>query len=170
MPGAEPIGSADDAASLELSLRPFVREDDDELSSWFHDAGELRFFAGRRMSWPPDSAQWDDIRADPQLTAWTAVVPGYDGIVGHGELVDESDDMVRFARIAISPVLRGEGLGILLGRALLQKARDAGFTSAGLSVHPENATAIRAYRSLGFVVVDEPGLHNNLRMERSLAD
>lgn len=158
------------ADSIRLSLRPFEATDDAELSSWFHDAGELRFFAGRRLTWPLDGGQWDDIRNDPQLTPWTAIVDGWSIPVGHGELVHESDDLVRFARIGISPMLRGQGLGILLGRALLAKAREAGFLRAALSVHSENATAIRAYRSLGFVLVAEPGLHTSLRMERDLSD
>jgi ribosomal protein S18 acetylase RimI-like enzyme len=152
-----------------LTLRPFVSADDAEVSSWFLDAGELRFFAGPRLTWPPDSRQWDLIRTDPTLTAWTAVLEGDDTAVGHGELVRESDELVRFARIAVAPALRGRGLGLALGRALLASARQSGFSRAALVVHPENTTAIRAYRSLGFVAVNPPSSTGKLWMELGLA-
>jgi GNAT superfamily N-acetyltransferase len=152
-----------------LELRPFVQADDDEVSSWFADAGELRFFAGATLVWPLDTGQWDELRRDSTLTAWTAVFRDDLALpIGHGELVEESSELVRLARIAISPALRGHGLGLALGLALLQKAGEAGYLRGALWVHPENASAIRTYRGLGFVPVAAEGHHKSVRMERDL--
>jgi RimJ/RimL family protein N-acetyltransferase len=152
-----------------LELRPFVQADDDEVSSWFADAGELRFFAGPTLVWPPDTRQWDELRSDPEISAWTAVFGDDPTIpIGHGELVSESARVVRLARIAITPALRGEGLGREMCQGLLDKAREAGFQRIGLSVFPENASAIRAYRALGFVAVGDALNSRNIRMERDL--
>jgi ribosomal protein S18 acetylase RimI-like enzyme len=152
-----------------LRLRPFARIDDDQVSSWFTDAGELRFFAGPRMVWPPDSEQWEQIRLDPTLTAWTAVLNDDPSVVGHGELIIENAETVRFARIGIAPPLRGRGLGRALGSALLEKAAEGGYRLAVLLVHAENASAIRSYRALGFHAVAGSSENNHrMRMELEL--
>jgi ribosomal protein S18 acetylase RimI-like enzyme len=149
----------DDVTAIDpelLVLRPFVADDDAEVTSWFPDAGALRFFAGRRLTWPLDDEQWEGIRSDPTITAWTAVL-GDDPIpVGHAEIVEESESRIRFARLAIAPGLRGKHLGRQVMRELIEKARDLGYSIAFLYVHPDNTNAIRGYRSLGFEPVDEP--------------
>jgi GNAT superfamily N-acetyltransferase len=157
-----------DVTDQVMRLRPFVRADDDEVSSWFEDAGQLRFFAGRRLKWPLDEQQWENIRLDSSVTAWTAVYGDDPVPVGHGELIRESAQLVRFARIALSPTLRGQGLGRVFGDLMIEKAREHGFERASLWVNPGNEPAIRAYRTLGFEPVTLPGADGNLRMERPL--
>ena len=159
----------DNVDPASIRLRPFIRADDPEVSSWFPDAGALRFFAGRRLSWPLNDEQWDDIRSDPAITAWTAVIGDDPTPVGHGEMVKESVQLVRFARLAVAPPLRGRQLGREVMRYLIQKARDSGYSRAHLFVHPDNVSAIRGYRSLGFEPADPPGTPGNLRMELVIA-
>jgi ribosomal protein S18 acetylase RimI-like enzyme len=134
----------------ELMLREFVESDYAEVTSWFEDAGQLRFFAGPRLRWPLDAGQWRSIRLDPSVTAWTAVFTDDPTSVGHAEMVRESATTVRLARIAVAPTLRGQGLGRALLTLVIAKCRDAGFQLATLATHPDNSNAIRAYRSLGF--------------------
>lgn len=134
----------------DLILRPFVEADDDEVTSWFADAGELRFFAGRRLRWPLDSGQWRSIRVDPSVKAWTGVFGDDPTPIAHAEMVTESPVRVRLARLAVSPGERGRGVGRALMPILLAKCRDAGFRLVSLAIHPDNTSAVRAYRTFGF--------------------
>jgi ribosomal protein S18 acetylase RimI-like enzyme len=159
---AELFGAAD------MRLRPFVEADDNELGSWFADAGELRFFAGPRLRWPLDSGQWRSIRLDPSVTAWSAVLGTDETPVGHGELIAEAADVMRLARFAIAPPLRGQGLARALLVLLASKASEAGSQLLTVVVHPDNTTAITSYRTFGFVASDAPAPTGQLRMELRL--
>ena len=137
-----------------LVLRPFSREDDSALSGWFATAGELRFFSDKRVAWPPTSAQWEGIRRDPAVLAWTATLSSGHAPIGHGELVEKSPTVVGLERIAIDPALRGNGWGRALVAALLARAKASGYASVRQRVHRENTSALRLYRGLGFVQTD----------------
>jgi ribosomal protein S18 acetylase RimI-like enzyme len=156
--------------STDLRLRPFVPGDDAEVTRWFADAGALRLFAGKRLRWPLDTAQWDGIRSDPTLTAWTAILGEDARPVGHGEIVEESPTEVRLAMIAVAPSVRGRGVGRTMVAALIEKCREADYSLVILFVHPDNATAIRAYRGLGFRPSPVAGNSNSnsLRMDLRL--
>jgi ribosomal protein S18 acetylase RimI-like enzyme len=153
----------------DLRLRQFVEADEDTVTSWFSDAGELRFFAGPRLIWPLDAGQWRSIRLDQSVTAWTAVVGDDDVPIGHGELVAESPSTVRLARLAIEPRNRGKGLGRALVLSLIAKSREGGYGLVALNVHQDNSTAIRAYRGVGFEATGSALVHASVRMELSLA-
>ena len=153
----------DDAA--QLSLRPFVEADEAEVTSWFADAGQLRHFAGPRLSWPLDADQWRKVRFDPSVTAWTGVLAGDPVPVGHGELVAESPTVIRLACLAVTPRKRGNGVGRAMVANLIAKSRTGGQSLLMLDVHRDNVTAVRAYRGLGFVPTDAVLPHGNVRME-----
>lgn len=151
-----------------LTLRPFVEADEAEVTSWFADAGELRFFAGPRLIWPLDDGQWRSIRLDPSVSAWTGVFGDDPTPVGHGELVAEPPTTVRLARLAMAPRHRGQGFGRVFIRGLVEKARTGGATLITLNVHQDNSSAIRAYRGLGFVPGGTALAHSNVRLELPL--
>ncbi len=153
----------------ELRLRPFVEADQNGVTRWFADAGELRSFAGPRLRWPLDAAQWRGIRSDPRVTAWTAVLDDPAIPVGHGELVVESAEVARLSLLAISPTLRGQGLGRELVLKLVEKGRADAYPLLTLEVHQDNSTAIRAYRGCGFQSAGSAATNSYLRMELSLA-
>lgn len=152
----------------ELKFRPFVEADDAELSSWFPDAGALRFFAGKRLRWPLDSGQWRSIRIDPSVSAWTGVFDDDPTPIAHAEMLRESAERVRLVRLAVSPTLRGNGVGRAMMPILLVKCREAGFRIASLAIHPDNSTAIRAYRTFGFTPIDELDSSGRLQLELDL--
>lgn len=158
----------EDDRAVELILRPFVEADEDEVTSWFADAGELRFFAGARLTWPLDAAQWRSIRSDPSVTSWTGVRGDSPIAIGHGELVAESAETVRLARLAVSPRERGHGLGRAMLANLIEKSRESGYSLLCLTVHQDNSTAIRAYRGLGFAATGTALARATVRMELSL--
>jgi ribosomal protein S18 acetylase RimI-like enzyme len=152
----------------ELSLRPFVAGDEAEVTGWFADAGELRFFAGPRLTWPLDDGQWRSIRLDPSVTAWTGIFGQDQTPVGHGELVTESPTVARAARLAIAPLHRGHGVGRAMMVKLIEEARRDGRTLLALNVHQDNTAAIRAYRGFGFERAGSALVHSNVRMELPL--
>ena len=129
----------------ELSIRAFVQADEAEVTSWFADAGELRFFAGPRLTWPLDDGQWRSIRLDPSVTAWTGILGLDQTPIGHGELVEESPTTVRLARLAVSPRERGHGVGRAMMIELIGEARKTGHSLMALNVHQDNTAAIRAH-------------------------
>lgn len=139
-----------------LWLREFVEADDAEVSRWFADAGELRFFAGPRLRWPLDAGQWRSIRLDSSVIAWTAVLGDDPTPVGHAEMVRESAVVVRLARLAVAPPLRGQGIARAVMSQLIQLCRDAGFVRVTLATHPDNTMAIRTYRTFGFEPARDP--------------
>ncbi len=160
--------SAADALTPDLILRPFVESDDAEVTSWFADAGELRFFAGPRLRWPLDEGQWRSIRLDPSVTAWTGVIGDDPTPIAHAEMVTESPMRVRLARLAVSPALRGRGIGRAMMPVLLTKCLEAGFKLVSLAIHPDNSTAILAYRTFGFESSGEVDSSGRLRLELNL--
>lgn len=55
------------------------------------------------------------------------------------------------ASIAVLPEYRGRGMATQLLKTTLRKVRRLGATNMWLMVRPDNETAIRLYRTLGFV-------------------
>lgn len=53
--------------------------------------------------------------------------------------------------LAVRPAARGRGAGAGLLGALLERLRAEGFETVRLTVHPENAPALRLYERAGFV-------------------
>ncbi len=88
--------------------------------------------------------------------------------VGHGELVAESDGSVRLARLAVRPHERGHGLGRAVIVGLVAKGREAGHSLMTLTVHQDDATAIRGYRGIGFELSGAALAHSTVRMELHL--
>lgn len=136
-----------------LRLRPFVPADDAGLISWLRTAEELYVFTGPRLSFPLDSAQLDEIRADAAITPFTATENGT--AVGHIELVSTAPARARIARVLVDPARQGEGLGEQLLRAVLAEARERGIRMLTLRVIPTNSRAIALYEKLGFTPAGE---------------
>jgi RimJ/RimL family protein N-acetyltransferase len=78
--------------------------------------------------------------------------------IAYGELwLDDEEGEVELARLLVSPVRRGRGVGRVLVRELVDRARATHpeLPDVILRVRPENLQAIRAYAAAGFV--DVPG-------------
>jgi len=76
--------------------------------------------------------------------------------VAYGELwLDDEEGEVELARLLVAPERRGQGLGRVLVRDLVARARQTHpeLPDVILRVRPENAQAIRAYAAAGFVDV-----------------
>ena len=72
------------------------------------------------------------------------------GPVGTAAAVRESADRFELAKMAVAPSHQGQGVGRLLGEAVIQFAREADAQSVFLLTNSSLAGAIRLYERLGF--------------------
>ena len=92
-------------------------------------------------------ARW---HAEPGVRPFLLTIAGE--TVGYGEIWEDPDeDEAELARLIVDPARRGRGVGRLLATLLLAEARRLGWSTVWLRVAPDNAPALRAYTSGGFV-------------------
>lgn len=75
-----------------------------------------------------------------------------EGVVGYAVLwciLDQGE----LANVAVTPRLRGKGLGRRIMSRVMEVARERGVDKLYLEVRASNAAALELYRSLGFVEV-----------------
>ena len=138
----EPAGPADFAAIADLTVRVYL---DERLASERY-ATQLADVAGRA-----DRAELLVVRdAGGRVVASVALV--LDGDFGE---ITESDDEAAFRMLAVDPAVRGRGVGELLVRTCLERARAAGKRRMVLSTDPRMAAAHRLYERLGFTRTPE---------------
>jgi ribosomal protein S18 acetylase RimI-like enzyme len=88
----------------------------------------------------------------PVGAAWYRLFPA--GEPGYGYVDDRTPELA----IAVVPSKRGHGIGDALLRALLEKAREAGYERLSLSVDATNTGAIRLYERHGFATAADDGV------------
>ena len=84
----------------------------------------------------------------PVGAAWYRLFKSSDP--GYGFIDEETPEL----SIAVVPSRRGKGLGAELLAALLEQAREDGFTALSLSVEPDNP-ALKLYEKAGFTKVGD---------------
>ncbi len=92
-------------------------------------------------------------------------------VVGTCALIKIDDERYELAKMAVSEAARGKGIGWLLGRAIIERARDLGATTVYLESNTKLTPAIALYRKLGFKRVTGPPspYHRcNIQMELEL--
>ena len=92
-------------------------------------------------------------------------------VVGTCALIKMDDERYELAKMAVSEAARGKGIGWLLGRAIIERARDLGATTVYLESNTMLTPAIALYRKLGFKRVTGPPspYHRcNIQMELEL--
>ncbi len=156
---------------MPLALRPFEPSDDREVIGWFTTADELRRFAGSSLRWPLNERQLQAVRDGPNLSPFSAYLsPARHPACGHIELVRLSEPgVVRFARVALAPSVRGRGLGRELIGLALEQARSWDARQVDLFVFEDNEPARRLYASFGFHQIGvDPTDPTSLRMSLTL--
>jgi ribosomal protein S18 acetylase RimI-like enzyme len=136
-----------------MDLLPFAAAHAVTVAGWPTSSAEVVMWCGRQEFPVPaqtvtDWQREDDVQAHVLLDD--------DGrLVAYGELwCDAEENEVELARIIVAPDARGKGVGRVLVRELLVRAREAGFADVLIRVHPDNERALRCYRGAGFVPVD----------------
>ncbi|HYI42722.1 MAG TPA: GNAT family N-acetyltransferase [Sphingomicrobium sp.] len=71
-------------------------------------------------------------------------------IAGCVALRDFGDGACEMKRMFVDPAFHGRGVGMLLGRAIVEEARSIGYTRMLLDTGPEQREAQGLYRKLGF--------------------
>jgi len=133
----EPAGATDFTAIADLTVGVYLGE---ELASERY-ATQLADVAGRA-----DRSELLVVRdGDGRVVGSVALVLGGD----FGEIT-ESDDEASFRMLAVDPAVRGRGVGELLVRTCLDRARAAGKRRMVLSTDPRMTAAHRLYERLGF--------------------
>lgn len=84
-----------------------------------------------------------------RLNCWRVMVRG---IISQQVIQPPKKNIGFIANLGIAPACRGQGIGTLLIAQLLQRARDAGYSKAGLDVAASNPEAQKLYAALGFCV------------------
>jgi ribosomal protein S18 acetylase RimI-like enzyme len=133
----EPAAPSDFAAVADLTVGVYRRE---RLTSEEYTA-QLADVAGRAAH-----SELLVVRdGDGTVVGTVALV--LDGDFGQ---VTESDDEAAFRMLAVDPAVRGRGVGELLVRTCLDRARAAGKRRMVLSTAPRMTAAHRLYERLGF--------------------
>tara|TARA_R110002020_G_scaffold345743_2_gene559696 strand:+ start:14541 stop:15023 length:483 start_codon:yes stop_codon:yes gene_type:complete len=92
-------------------------------------------------------------------------------IVGTVGLYKISDEEFELVKMGVTASSQGKGVGMILGQAILEKAREMGANKVVLYTHSKLAPALRIYEKLGFKEAQlEPGKYCrcNLKMELDL--
>jgi ribosomal protein S18 acetylase RimI-like enzyme len=137
-------------------IRPGSRHDGRFLRDMLHHAyywrervpGSLVSRYVRGWGRPGDTAVIALDGGFPVGAAWFRVFKADEP--GYGFVDEQTPELA----IAVVPSQRGKGVGEQLLLALIERAREAGYTSLSLSVEPGNP-ARKLYERHGFSVVDE---------------
>jgi N-acetylglutamate synthase-like GNAT family acetyltransferase len=91
--------------------------------------------------------------------------------VGVCALIRMDKQTYELAKMAVSPVAQGRGIGVLLGQAIIKKAKKLGASTLYLESNTILESAINLYYKLGFKKVtghSTPYQRCNIQMELSL--
>jgi ribosomal protein S18 acetylase RimI-like enzyme len=139
-----------------VTLRPATPADAAAALAWTPTDEALCRWAGPSTRCPatPETL-WEDMTAKDATTF--AGLGAAQELVGLGQVRFLEQTYGHLARIIVSPMHRGHGLGRALCLALMNEAaRRHPIQGFSLYVFPDNVNAIRLYHSLGF---SELGVH-----------
>jgi ribosomal protein S18 acetylase RimI-like enzyme len=126
-----------------------------ELMAWFTDATSCRLWGGVEFRFPFTEATFREDAKLAMLPNWS-LVAGDDRLAAFGQCYLRAG-RCHFGRLAVSPAMRGRGLGSLLIERLAEWGlREFGVHEQSLFVCQDNPDAVRLYRRLGFVVIPYP--------------
>lgn len=92
-------------------------------------------------------------------------------IVGTCALIKMDDERYELAKMGVSPKAQGHGIGFMLGKAIIEKARELGGKILYLESNTILTPAMRLYKKLGFKKIeqhDSPYERCNIQMEMQL--
>lgn len=157
------VGIAQEAlGSMELNedatecviFRPFHMADADALTSWASSADELLQWSGPYFTFPLDERQLRDYAATAGKGRHliSGVKRDTDSVVAHAELnLLPEHDLGQIRRVAVTPTMRGQGIGLALISWLVSFAfTELRLNRLELVVFSFNDPARRCYEAAGF--------------------
>ena len=134
-----------------IKLKPFAKDDYENLIAWINSEDLLVQIAGRQMTFPVTSEQLDISQSDRNRIAFSIINEETGRSVGHCELY-RLENSAKIDRLIIGdPSMKGKGLCGPIIRLLLEY----GFNildqqQIELNVFEWNNVAIRCYEKAGF--------------------
>lgn len=149
---------------MDYTLRPADPAELKVILEWIDSPHALMMWGGDLLTYPPEVEKtWREIGADGGNTF--AFVDADGSIAGFGQTLPKEQGRVHLGRIIVSPDLRGQGLGRVLVRMLIDSVSENFHPETiTLNVYHDNLPAVRLYQSLGFEVVSEDEGQASLRM------
>jgi GNAT superfamily N-acetyltransferase len=71
-------------------------------------------------------------------------------VVGTVGLVPSEGDVCEMIKMGVLPSAQGKGVGMVLGKAIIEKAREMGFSKMELYSNTKLENALKLYKKLGF--------------------
>ncbi|WP_437586754.1 GNAT family N-acetyltransferase [Sorangium sp. So ce1000] len=135
-----------------------IRAEDSHVTAikeWFPDRRSCQVWGGPQFRFPfTDSTFLEDTRSHV-LPSYVLLGTG-DRLLGFGQYYSRAG-RCHLARLVISPEHRGAGLGRwFIGSLAELGIQELGAGECSLFVAPDNARAIRLYRSMGFMETQYP--------------
>lgn len=138
-----------------MNFQPFDLAQQPDLMRWFPDAVSVRTWGGPGFRHPFDERTFREDAKFDRLSSW-ALVATEGSLAAFGQYYLKLG-RCHLARLAVSPSLRGRGVGRRLVHELGRVGAAAlGASAYSLFVYEGNATALRLYRSLGFAEAPYP--------------
>jgi len=145
-------------------LRAPAFSDFEAIASWISDAHACSRWAGPQVPFPFAPEQLPHLLNVTESNSFCLSSDNYD-LLGFGQCFDKGNGLARLARVIVSPVYRGQGLGSALCQALMQQAAATIKPDAfSLGVYIDNPAAITVYSRLGFSVTDDNTHPDRLNM------
>ncbi len=138
---------------MDYQLLPAVQKNLQVVLNWIDSPEQLRLWGGPSLTYPPQVENlWREIHADETNTY--VLVDASGNVAGFGQTLVHDPVTIHLARIILSPMLRGQGLG----RLLVEKLITAGInkfhpSQITLNVYRNNDSALGLYRAMGFLVL-----------------
>ncbi|WP_339758732.1 GNAT family N-acetyltransferase [Algoriphagus aquimarinus] len=117
------------------------------------------FFKSINQAWveqffsiePFDQAQFDSPEETIVIPGGTIIYAKLgEGIVGTVGLHKVSDEVYELIKMGVAASAQGKGVGMILAKAILAKAKEMGAKKVVLYTHSKLAPALRIYEKLGF--------------------
>ena len=138
-----------------LSLQAFQSSDLRELMSWFPDRDSCRVWGGPGFRHPFTETTFREDARVRELASWS-MVNGDVAFCAFGQYYLRLG-RCHLGRLAVSPAMRGRGIGSALVRQLAERGlAEFGVDACSLFVLPSNERAARLYSRLGFVAQPYP--------------
>jgi ribosomal protein S18 acetylase RimI-like enzyme len=129
--------------------------DIDQLMRWFPDADATRTWGGPAFRYPFNRHSFAEDIHWGRMASFSLRSPAGE-LAAFGQLYERLD-RINLARLAVSPALRGQGVGKRLVSMLMRVgAKMFTCTEFSLFVYRDNVAAARCYESMGFTVTDYP--------------
>ncbi len=154
-----------ESLTARVKRRRAAREGEALVVAPLDGPGDAAAFKALNLEWieryfevePKDAAMLDDPEASVLSGGGRILMARLGGeTVGTCALIRHDEETVELAKMAVSPMAQGQGVGRRLGEAAVAVAREMGAARLVLETNSKLEAAIALYRRLGFKDMDGP--------------